>query len=289
MINKIIKYFEDRNGHITKRDIQSFTDTLTISNERKKSCSCFEGVISIIMPVYNQVHYIERSILSILNQDYSNIELILIDGGSEDGTLDIIKKYNEYIYYWVSEPDNGQAHALNKGIDVATGEYIGWQNSDDIYLPNAFEYLRQAFSCSPEIVTGNAICINNFDNILSKTHFVKPYRANLLYEGMVMTSQAFFWNRKKYINMRFDEKYHHAMDYDFWLRLMDQNSYIIFINQYLGAFRIYPGTKTEAHGDKGNFEVSLIRGKNNVYEKDLSYKIKKNILRISRYIKYLVS
>ncbi len=94
--------------------------------------------ISIVMPSYNQVRFIERSILSVLNQDYLNIELIIIDGGSSDGTVDIITKYQKHIAYWVSEPDDGQSHALNKGFARASGQIYGWLNSDDLYLPGAF-------------------------------------------------------------------------------------------------------------------------------------------------------
>ena len=93
--------------------------------------------ISIIVPSYNQRNFIEKSILSILNQNYSNLELIVIDGGSTDGTLDVIKKYEKYISFWMSEPDEGQSDALNKGFSRATGDVFGWLNSDDLYMPNA--------------------------------------------------------------------------------------------------------------------------------------------------------
>ena len=95
--------------------------------------------ISIVMPSYNQAQFIEWSILSILNQDYSNTEFIIIDGGSTDGTIDLIKKYEREITLWISEKDQGQSDALNKGFKYCTGEIYGWLNSDDIYLPDAFK------------------------------------------------------------------------------------------------------------------------------------------------------
>ena len=100
--------------------------------------------ISIVMPSYNQVQFIERSILSVLNQDYPNIELIIIDGGSNDGTVEVIKKYEKHITFWVSEKDKGQSDALNKGFKHCTGEIYGWLNSDDLYLPNAFKHAATA-------------------------------------------------------------------------------------------------------------------------------------------------
>ena len=90
------------------------------------------------MPSFNQVKYIERSILSILAQEYSNVQLIVVDGGSTDGTLGILKKYSNYIDILISEDDKGQSDALNKGFSLADGEIFGWLNSDDLYLPHAY-------------------------------------------------------------------------------------------------------------------------------------------------------
>ena len=101
--------------------------------------------ISIVMPSFNHSQYIERSILSVLNQGYPNLELIIIDGGSIDGTVEIIKKYSKYIDYWISEKDKGQSDALNKGFQKASGQIYGWLNSDDVYLPKTFSYNRGLF------------------------------------------------------------------------------------------------------------------------------------------------
>ena len=98
--------------------------------------------ISILMPSYNHAHFIERSILSVLNQNYPNLQFIIMDGGSRDGTLEIIRKYEKYLSWW-SEPDRGQSDVLNKALKLADGELVGWQNSDDVYFPGVFHRMHE--------------------------------------------------------------------------------------------------------------------------------------------------
>ena len=111
--------------------------------------------ISIVTPSFNQGKYIEQTIQSVLSQNYPNLEYIIIDGGSTDGTVEIIKKYEQQLTYWISEPDKGQTDAINKGFAKCTGEIFNWINSDDYYSPNSLHIVAEVFSENP---TAKVVC-----------------------------------------------------------------------------------------------------------------------------------
>ena len=136
--------------------------------------------ISVVTPSYNQGKFIEETIRSILLQSYPNLEYIIIDGGSTDDSVQIIRKYEQWLTYWVSEPDRGQAHAINKGFARCTGELMGWINSDDSLFPNALHYLAVAHQKQPQaILLGNVLHF-------SDTGFAKvAYQKNITFENMV--------------------------------------------------------------------------------------------------------
>src|ERR1043165_3339789 len=115
--------------------------------------------ISIVTPSFNQGRFLEETILSVLDQNYPNLEYIVIDGGSTDETLDVIRKYEDRITYWVSEKDRGQVHAINKGIEKTTGDIFGFLNSDDVYLPGTFKTVAEYFEGHPnsEWICGDTI------------------------------------------------------------------------------------------------------------------------------------
>ena len=132
--------------------------------------------ISIVTPSYNHGQYIEQTILSVINQNYPNLEYIIIDGGSTDNTVDIIKKYEEKITYWISEKDNGQSHALNKGIAKCTGDIFNWINSDDYFEDGTFYKLANHFTINNRVtsVSGWCKCFNennSIDNFKSRSEY----------------------------------------------------------------------------------------------------------------------
>jgi len=159
--------------------------------------------ISIVMPSYNQGQFIERSILSVINQNYPNTELIIIDGGSDDETVDILKKYNDYITFWVSETDRGQSHAINKGIDRSSGELITWLNADDLLLPNALKGIGKEWTENnkPKWIAGNTIRIDENGDILHKAIEAKNEKVQELVFKSI-SQMAWDLNGKKKIKKR---------------------------------------------------------------------------------------
>ena len=158
--------------------------------------------ISIVTPSFNQVDYIEHTILSVLNQGYPNMEYIIIDGGSTDGSLDIIKKYADKLAYWVSEPDAGMYDAINKGFSKSTGEIFAWINSDDVYFDDAINIAADIFTKLPKIdwITGRCGYIDKRGNMIYKSK--KLYNQELLKNGFyrsplsyVVNQNVVFWRR----------------------------------------------------------------------------------------------
>ncbi len=206
--------------------------------------------ISIVMPSLNKAEFIERSILSILNQNYPNIELIIIDGGSTDGTLEIIRKYEKFITYWTSEKDQGQSDALNKGFKKCTGTIFGFLNSDDLYLPGAFEYASSVLCKNPnkKIIFGDYLCIDKDDSTIDYMHAFDFNLNHFKYEGFHLNAQSMFW--KSDVHKRFSGfniNLYYTMDYQLILEfgINEGEHSFIRVPKVLGAFRMYDGQKTK--------------------------------------------
>lgn len=203
--------------------------------------------ISIITPSFNQSRFLEESILSVLNQNYSNLEYLLIDGFSTDRSIEIIKKYQEKIKFWVSEKDNGQSQAINKGFKKATGEIIAWLNSDDILLPNTLHAVEDFFLKNPtvDLVYGDVI---NFDEYGIETYYhVKEFElCDFISRNSIHQPSVFF--KKKLLDKvgLLDETLNYCMDYDLWMRIfLNYNTFKV--NIPLAKFRIHTRSKTSSN------------------------------------------
>lgn len=239
-----------KNSFLSSLDTERNTEYRLLSDGSTAKISKEElPVISVVMPSFNQEKFIERSILSVFNQDYPNIEFIIIDGGSQDGTTDIIKKHQNLISYWVSESDQGQSDALNKGFARANGDICCWLNSDDIYLPGAFRKIVSAFYGHPmkSIIFGDWLSINADDDVLDYNHAFDFNLNHFKYEGFHLNAQAMFWRANVHKAFGgFDLSLHNTMDYQMILDfgIHQGQSAFLRLPLALGAFRRYEGQKT---------------------------------------------
>jgi len=203
--------------------------------------------VSIITPSYNQAEFIERTILSVLDQGYPNIEYIVFDGGSTDDSIDIIKKYQDKIAYWVSEPDRGQTHAINKGFKRATGEICAWLNSDDLYMENAVSSAVNYFLKYPEVDLLYSHCLNIDENDgIINLRICKDYnRESFISYPSLISQPATFWRKSLFEKIGYlEENYDYVMDLEFWLRAANSGcNFMLVRDKIFAAFRLYPNSK----------------------------------------------
>lgn len=203
--------------------------------------------ISIITPSYNQGQFLEETILSVLNQDYPNVEYIIIDGGSTDNSVEIIKKYVDRLTYWVSEKDRGQTHAINKGFKRATGEVVNWLNSDDLLEHGALGMLAKEIQKVPtaDFYFGDFSVIDNKGRKLFSRKS-GPYQFATLFWGRQLSSQpAVFFRRNLLENLGYlDESLNFCMDTEFWIRAAYKGARFHQIKSTLGITRMHGDAKT---------------------------------------------
>lgn len=202
-------------------------------------------LVTIVTPSYNQADYLERTMLSVLNQDYPNIEYIVIDGGSTDGSVDIIKKYQDRLSYWISEPDTGQSNAINKGFKNATGEIFNWLNSDDLLMPSATTIAVHYLTNHPEyaMVYGDRLVVDEKDQVLACVE-LPSFRRSLLQFGRFLPQETSFFRRDLWRRANgLDEDLHISMDRDLWLKFtkIGRLYHVPFV---LGSWRQHAGAKS---------------------------------------------
>ncbi len=201
--------------------------------------------LSVVTPSFNQGRFIEATIRSVLSQDVPGLEYVIFDNLSSDQTQDILQAYSPALR-WVSEPDHGQAHAVNKGILTTTGEIIGWLNADDIYYPGALLKMLGYFAKNPEVdvIYGMADNISE-SGVLLDPYPTEPWDIGKLKEVCFLSQPAVFFRRR--VVQRFgllNDRLEYCMDYEYWLRLGLGGAKIVYLTQKLAGSRQYSDTKT---------------------------------------------
>jgi len=206
-------------------------------------------LVSIVTPSYNQVDYLKDTLLSVIRQGYPKIEYLIIDGGSTDGSAELIedfsRKYSERIKWHVSEKDQGQAHAINKGLLHATGDIIAWLNSDDLYLlQNTIEKVVNVFNANPQLnlIYSNVVSINSDDQIINIMRYGNWSLGDLMAFNIIGQPGVFF-RRDVLENVGYlDESFHYLLDHQYWLRI-GIRSRIGFQDECLAAARFHEKAK----------------------------------------------
>ncbi len=216
--------------------------------------------ISIVTASLNQGRFIEETIRSVLLQGYPNLEYIIIDGGSSDNTVEIIRKYAAWLAQWVSEPDEGQSAALAYGFSAATGDILAWINSDDIFNRGAFNIVAEAFRRShADVVFGNILLIDESAKHVGERRLAPYIRLfcspGLMYGGFGIYQPAAFWTRRIYDKSGgVDRSFRFCMDNDLLIRFAMNKANFKFVRRFLAAFRAHPGSKTSTLRDVSSEE-----------------------------------
>lgn len=205
--------------------------------------------ISLVTPSYGQGDFIERTILSVLDQNYPNLEYWVQDGGSKDNTVQVLRSYEDRLAGWQSESDSGQSEAINRGFRRSTGDIMGWLNSDDLLLPGALATVDDYFARHPDVdvVYGNRLMIDEEDREIGR--WIMPgHDSSALSWADYIPQETLFWRRRIWEKAggQIDESFRFAMDWDLLVRFRDAGAKFAHIPRFMGAFRIHEQQKTSA-------------------------------------------
>jgi glycosyltransferase involved in cell wall biosynthesis len=214
----------------------------------------------VITPSYNQGQYIEETILSVLNQNYPNLEYIIMDGGSTDNTVEVIKKYADRITFWVSEKDKGQADAINRGFKKATGDILCWLNSDDYYFSETLKYVAENLD-----INKKEILFGEVDHIFEPHGKIKHSNAKNKYENYQLELYDYiiqpgsFWTKKVWEEVgEVNENLHFVFDWDWFVRAKKANTNFKYHKRTMAMYRVHDAHKTSNGGEKRQKEIEYM-------------------------------
>jgi len=242
------------------REIRAFVGSPRFNLESSPEADPAWPRISVITPSFNQAEFLERTILSIHNQEYPNLEHIVIDGGSSDGSIDIIRKYEKRFAYWRTAPDEGQSDAINIGAGHATGTYMTWINSDDLLLPGSLNRIGELIRTYPDtdIFYGNQVEVDTADRVTKRVYTVDFDLSDFLYEiHIIIHQQSAFWRTNIFRQLGGLSDCAYAMDYDLFYRMIASGARWLRIEDFLAAFRMYPDSLTGT-GEVARFRTSTV-------------------------------
>jgi glycosyltransferase involved in cell wall biosynthesis len=230
--------------------------------------------ITIVTPSFNQGRYIDRTIQSVLQQEYPNLDYIVIDGGSTDETLSILRRYEGQLR-WISEKDSGQSEAINKGFRLAKGEIVAWLNSDDVYLPGSLETVGKYFAAHPEVmmIYGEGYMIDENDTTRKRFPFTEPRFDlwKLIYYGDYILQQSTFFRRSVFDTIDLlGESLHYTMDWDLFIRI-GKRFRVDYVPEYFGCIREHDEAKTSTGGARRFREIKDLIRKHGVMKYPLAY------------------
>ena len=218
-------------------------------------------LVSIITPSFNQAEFLEATLKSVLSQDYKNLEYIVVDGGSTDGSVDIIRKYSDQLTWWVSEPDQGQGDAINKGFQHARGEIWAWLNSDDLYYPGVISQAVKTLKTNPDfgMVYGDADLIDVEGKLIGKFSARQTNYKRMLNGYVHIPQQTTFVRAELWKQVGgLDPSFFFAMDYDLWVKLA-KITHLQYIPQRWAAFRLHTEGKSIQFDDRCYPEMLRVR------------------------------
>ncbi|MEP6819673.1 MAG: glycosyltransferase family 2 protein [bacterium] len=216
--------------------------------------------ITVVTPSYNQGQFLEQTILSVLGQQYPNLEYIVMDGGSTDNSVEIIKKYENQLAYWRSERDGGQADAINKGFEMATGNILAWLNSDDFYLPGTLAFVGARLNpAQSELVFGNCLHIFQDRPIVHGSDVRSEHeQRNLLLADYIIQPSAFWTRQAMQETGPLDKTLDFGFDWEWFVRALQAGVKFAAEDTYLSVYRKHQGHKTGVGGERRLSELATI-------------------------------